>query len=94
MLFQSFEVAYFTGFVPVKFIPSDLMIYFDTTAVAVVSVFLWVNALTILASHHLQQRSTEMQFNAQCLGKWVNIGDAQTYEHTILEPPTEPSAAG
>jgi len=52
-MFQSFEVAYFAGFVPVKFIPSDLMIYFDTTSIAVVSFFLWINSITILSSHYL-----------------------------------------
>lgn len=70
ILFQSFEVAYFTGFIPMKFIPGDLMINFDNIALTVFTLFLWVNAITIQSSHYLQVRAVEMQLNAQSLGRW------------------------
>lgn len=72
-MFQSFELAYFAGFIPVKFIPGDLLIYFDTISIQVFTVFLWMNAIAILSSHYLQSRMTEMQFNSQCLGRWTKL---------------------
>jgi hypothetical protein len=30
-----------------------------------------MNATAVLASHYMQARQTEMQFNAHCLGKWI-----------------------
>ena len=74
-MFQSFEVAYFAGFIPVKFIASDLLIYFDSNSIQVFTVFLWMNSVAILASHYLQIRVTEMQLNAQCLGRWTKLGN-------------------
>jgi hypothetical protein len=71
IMFQSFELAYYVGFIPVKLLPSDLLIYFDTTSVLVFTLFLFMNATAVLASHYMQVRQTEMQFNAQCLGKWI-----------------------
>eukprot|EP00347_Sterkiella_histriomuscorum_P003382 403364513 len=70
VLFQSFEVAYYTGFITVKFIPQDLAIYFDTFTLQIFTMFLWINAVTILTSHYMQMRFVELQFNAQLLGKW------------------------
>ncbi len=71
IMFQSFEVAYYVGFIPIKLLPNDLLIYFDTTSVLVFTLFLFMNASAVLASHYLQVRTSEMQFNAQCLGKWM-----------------------
>jgi hypothetical protein len=59
------------GFIPIKLLPNDLLIYFDTTSVLVFTLFLFMNASAVLASHYLQVRTCEMQFNAQCLGKWM-----------------------
>ncbi|CDW90145.1 UNKNOWN [Stylonychia lemnae] len=73
IVFQSFELAYFTGFITVKFIPQDLVIYFDSFSVYIFTLFLWINSVTILFSHYLQMRCIELQFNAQLLGKWTSI---------------------
>jgi hypothetical protein len=70
-LFTSFELAYYVGFIPVKFIPGDLIIYFDTTSIMVFTGFLWITSLIVMGCHWLEIRATEMQFNAQCLGKWT-----------------------
>jgi hypothetical protein len=64
VMFQSFEVAYFTGFITVKFIPYDLAIYFDSLTLQIFTMFLWINTITIMSSHYLQMRSIELQFNA------------------------------
>lgn len=72
-MYQSFEVAYFTGFLPVKFIPSDLVIYFDPATCFIFTMFIWINSLVLLVSHYLQHRSVELQFNAQLLGTWQQI---------------------
>lgn len=59
ILYRSFELAYYSSFIPIMFIPSTLAIYFDTFAVMVFTVFLLVNSFAILASHYLQQRIVE-----------------------------------
>mmetsp|Transcript_18890 Transcript_18890/g.18043 ORF Transcript_18890/g.18043 Transcript_18890/m.18043 type:complete len:88 (-) Transcript_18890:540-803(-) len=45
--FSCFEVAYFSGFLPVKFIHPDLLIYFDSTTCFVFTVFLSLSSLLI-----------------------------------------------
>ena len=76
VMFQSFEIAYYTGFITVKFIPQDLLIYFDPFTLQAFTLFLWVNAVTILATQYIQMRYIEMQFNAQLLGKWSYVNTA------------------
>ena len=56
IMFQSFELAYYVGFIPVKLLPSDLLIYFDTTSVLVFTLFLFMTATAVLASHYMQAR--------------------------------------
>ncbi len=59
-LFASFELAFYVGFIPVKFIPGDLIIYFDTASIMVFTGFLWVTSLIIMGCHWLEVRATEM----------------------------------
>jgi hypothetical protein len=59
-LFTSFELAYYVGFIPVKFIPGDLVIYFDATSILVYTVFLWITSLIVMGCHWLEIRATEM----------------------------------
>lgn len=59
-LFTSFELAYYVGFIPVKFIPGDLVIYFDATSILVFTVFLWLTSLIVMGCHWLEIRATEM----------------------------------
>ena len=59
-LFTSFELAYYVGFIPVKFIPGDLVIYFDATSILVYTVFLWLTSLIVMGCHWLEIRATEM----------------------------------
>jgi hypothetical protein len=69
----------------VKFIPGDLIIYFDTTSIMVFTAFLWMTSLVVMGCHWLEIRATEMQFNAQCLGKW------NRYIPQQIEPTNESS---
>lgn len=73
MIFESFEISYFAGFLPIKFLPADILIYFEATPCIVFSFFMGINSFILVASYFIRKRNIEMQFNASILGKWILI---------------------
>lgn len=72
-MYQSFEVAYYSCFLPIKFIPNDLLIYFESNTCLAFTVFIWINSILIKASHYMQKRNVEMKFCAKTIGKFQLI---------------------
>ena len=71
--FTSVEVAYYTGFLPVKFIKSNSQLHFDSTMVLVATLTCLSITLLCHCSRYLWKRAVEMQFNAKMCGQWIKV---------------------
>ena len=71
--FNSVEIVYYTGFLPVKFIRHDTQLYFDSVMVLVMTLACLGMTLTFFCSHYLHKRAVEMQFNAKMCGQWEKV---------------------
>ena len=70
-MFNSFNITYFTGFLPIKFIGSDSNLYFES-GLLMFSTFVTLCVLLVVHSaYYLRRRAVEMQFNAKMSGKWI-----------------------
>ena len=73
IVFNSFEVVFYTGFLPVKFIRHDTQLFFETSMVLVGTLTCLAMMLLLLAGHYLRKRAVEMQFNAKMSGQWIKV---------------------
>ena len=78
VVFEAFEIAYITCFLPIKFVKSTLIspneeVYINQTAVLVTGLFTLSMLMIVKAAYNLQRRGQEMQFNAKMSGKWLKI---------------------
>lgn len=58
--FTSVEVAYYTGFLPVKFIKNNTQLHFDSTMVLVATLTCLLMTLLCHCSRYLWKRAVEM----------------------------------
>ena len=61
VLYHSFEVSYFCGFLPLRFVPFDTKIYVDTYSTMLLTVCVWVNSAAMLSSHLIARRAAELR---------------------------------
>eukprot|EP00744_Colponema_vietnamica_P019916 GILI01028224.1.p1 GENE.GILI01028224.1~~GILI01028224.1.p1 ORF type:complete len:361 (+),score=21.65 GILI01028224.1:71-1153(+) len=72
MLFRCFEVAYFVGFLPIKFIQNE-HIYYDPVRCALVLLFVFLNCLVLLVCKLLYTRFAELYQLGKSLGTWQQV---------------------
>lgn len=72
VVFHSFEVAYFVGFLPVKFIVQE-EIQFDPYCTLSLTLFFWVNSSIFLISHFMFFKSGELHHQALQYGSWKKL---------------------
>ena len=58
--FNSWEVVFYTGFLPVKFIKSESQLYYDSFMVLFVTLSCLGMMLVLLSSYYLRKRAVEM----------------------------------
>lgn len=73
VLFNSFNITYFTGFLPIKFIGSDSNLYFESTLLTISTLVTLCVLLIVHSAYYLRRRAVEMQFNAKMSGKWIQV---------------------
>ena len=73
VLFNSFNITYFTGFLPIKFISSDSNLYFESTLLTISILVSLCVLLIVHSAYYLRKRAVEMQFNAKMSGKWIQV---------------------
>ena len=73
ILFNSFNITYFTGFLPVKFISSDSNLFFDSALLTICTFMTLLVLLFVHCAYYLRKRAVEMQFNAKMSGKWIKV---------------------
>ena len=73
IVFNAFEIVYYTGFLPVKFIRPETYLYFDAHLVLVMTLTCLFMTLTLMCAHYLHKRAVEMQFNAKMCGSWEKV---------------------
>lgn len=72
-VFNSFEIVYYTGFLPVKFIRPETQLFFENSMVLIGTITCLVMMLLLNAAHYLRKRAVEMQMNAKMSGQWIKI---------------------
>lgn len=75
---ESFEIAYYSSFLPIKYLKSTLAIqseevHIPSTDVFVSSLYTLGVVFVIKLAVNLQRRAQEMHFNTMITGKWVKI---------------------
>ena len=73
IVFNSFEIVYFTGFLPVKFIKPDTYLFFDAQLVLLITITCLLMTMILMCAHYLHKRAVEMQFNAKMCGSWEKV---------------------
>ena len=58
--FNTFEIVYYTGFLPVKFIRPETQLYFDSFMVLYGSLICLNMILLLFCGHYLKKRAVEM----------------------------------
>ena len=71
--FNSVEVVYYTGFLPIKFIRTETQLHFDSFMVVKETLTCMWMMLVLLSGYYLRKRAVEMQFNAKMCGKWIRV---------------------
>ena len=72
VVFHSFEVAYFVGFLPVKFIMQE-EVQFDPYCTLLLTVFFWINSSIFLMSHFMLYKSGELHYQSLQYGSWKRL---------------------
>ena len=83
--YASFELAYFTTVVPLKFIRHDKHIYFSSGHLLIMALFSVWFSIMLHASYYLRKRALEMQFNAKMSGKWIQVPEPNADSSQIQE---------
>ena len=60
ILFNSFQITYFTGFLPVKFIRADSNLYFESTLLTICTIMTLNVLLFVHCAYYLRRRAVEM----------------------------------
>lgn len=68
-MYYSFEVAYFIGFLPIKFITQE-GVQFDPYCTLWITLFFWINSTIFLSAYFVLYRSGELHHQCLQYGHW------------------------
>jgi hypothetical protein len=87
---QSFEIAYYSSFLPIKYIKSTMAVqgeevYVPRTDILVSGFYTLAVVFVVKLAVSLQRRAQEMHFNTMITGKWVQIPKPTETEPNVSE---------